>query len=269
MPFIEHRGLRLHYREHNPRRRAGPAALLLHGLGSCGEDWVLQLPALTPRYPVLAPDLPGHGRSDPLPGWPRMGDFAAAVADLLLARREPPAHVVGLSLGGAVALQLALDRPDLVRSLTLVNTFARIRTPRRFSREGTLRMLYLFLGRMDRLGEVVAGGLFPDENQEELRHLAARRLASNRPLPYLKAVLAAMRFDQRARLGEIRAPTLVVAGDRDRTVAMEAKEELARGIPGARLVVIAGSGHATTLDAADEFNRVLLEFLAEVDRESG
>src|SRR3972149_5320291 len=69
-------------------------------------------------------------------------------------------------------------------------------------------------------------------------------------------------FDARARLGEIRCPTLVVAGLDDRTVALEAKEALAHGIPGARLVLVPGSGHATPVDRADAFNGVLHEFLA-------
>jgi 3-oxoadipate enol-lactonase len=99
-----------------------------------------------------------------------------------------------------------------------------------------------------------------------MRALAAARLAANPPLTYVKLLAAIGRFDLRERLGEIRAPTLVVAGEQDATVSLECKLELAARIPGARLERIAGSGHATPLDAALRFNPVLLEFLESVEQ---
>jgi 3-oxoadipate enol-lactonase len=179
------------------------------------------------------------------------------------------AHVVGLSLGGAVALRWAIDHPEQIRSLTLVNTFARLSLGRR----GLLRMLgrivLLVTGQMDMLGEWVAGGLFPEADQFTMRKMAAARIAANPWRGYFRAALAVSRFDCRRDLSKIIAPTLIVVGERDTTVPMSPKRELARRIPGARLEVIPGSGHVTPIDATARFNRLMLDFLDEVERETG
>jgi pimeloyl-ACP methyl ester carboxylesterase len=245
--------------------KEAPVVLLLHGLGSCGEDWMLQRPALLPHFTVLAPDLRGQGAS-PMPvGWPTIEDLAGDVL-LLLDRLEIQwAHVVGLSLGGAVALQLAADEPSRVRSLVAVNTFARLRATRGSLRRGIERTWLAATGRMDELGRRVAEGLFPDDGQQAFRAAAAARLAGNRPLTYIRLLAAVSRFDLRSRLGDIRAPTLVVAGEGDTTVPFSCKLELAANIPGARLVRFAGSRHVTPLDRAGPFTARLLEFLESVE----
>ncbi len=264
MPFLETRGLRLHYGMHNPEGQS--AVVLLHGLGSCGEDWPFQLPALAPSYRVLTPDLPGHGRSTLPPGWPTVQEYARSMIDLLDGVGERAAHFVGLSLGGAVALQCALDFPHRVRSLVLVNSFARLRSAGLGTARGLLRLALVLVGPMSWVGRWVAAGLFPQAEQAALRQAAAARLASNPRRAYLGAMYAAARFDACARLDAIACPTLIVAGESDRTVPMAAKRELAESIPGARLEVVAGSGHATPLDQPVAFNHLLTKFLAEVER---
>lgn len=263
MPFFEAEGVRLHYDFHSPD--SGSTVLLLHGLGSCGEDWPLQLAALAPTYRVLTPDLPGHGRSTPPPGRPTVQEYARSMIDLLDGVGDRSAHFIGLSLGGAVALQCALDFPDRVRSLVLVNSFARLRSGAVGAGRGLLRLLLVLLAPMRWVGDWVAAGLFPGAEQAALREAAAARLASNPRRAYRAALYAAARFDVRPRLWEVSCPTLIVAGDRDRTVPLTAKHELTKGIPGARLAVVPDSGHATPLDQPQAFNDLLLRFLAEVE----
>jgi pimeloyl-ACP methyl ester carboxylesterase len=246
-------------------RPEAPVVLLLHGLGSCGEDWGLQVPALRANYSLVLPDLRGQGRTPMPPGWPSIADLAADVRTLLDDLGLASVHVVGLSLGGAVALQLAADDSRRVRSLTAVNTFARLRVARGAARRGAERTWLAATGRMHELGRRVALGLFPEEGQEPLRRAAARRLAENRPSDYLRLLMAVGRFDLRPRLAGIRSPTLVVAGGEDTTVPMACKLELVRGIHGARLQVFPGSRHVTPLDRSPEFNTCLLEFLAGVE----
>jgi 3-oxoadipate enol-lactonase len=259
----------LHYRvTPSPANGGAPAVLLLHGLGSCGDDWGLQLSALRPRFNVLAPDLRGQGASPMPAGWPGIEDMATDVLALLDLLEIESAHVVGLSLGGAVGLQLAADAPGRVRSLVAVNTFARLRGTRGSMWRGMERLWLAAMGRMDELGQRVAVGLFPHPEQLEMRSLAAARLAGNPPLTYVKLMVAIGRFDLRARLSEIRVPTLVIAGEEDTTVTLTCKLELAAGIPGARLERIAGSGHATPLDHPGCFNALLREFLESVERAS-
>lgn len=242
----------------------GPSVVLLHGLGSCGADWLLQVEALQPHYQVLTPDLRGHGDSPMPPGWPGVQELAGDVAELLDRLGLGVAHLVGLSLGGGVALDLAVRRPELVRSLTIVNASASLGGGLRRVPVSMVRLALLLAGPMPWLGAWVAQGLFPAADQQELRKLAQQRIARNSRMNYLKAVLAVLRFDLRKRIGQIRAPTLVVAGDRDRTIPLGAKRALAAAIPGARLELIQGSGHATPLDAPERFNRVLLAFLQDV-----
>lgn len=266
MAYQEIGELRIYYQLHNPHALRGTTVTLLHGLGSCGDDWFLQLPALSNFYQVLTVDLRGHGRSNQLAGWPVMADFSKDVAGLLEALGGYPTHVVGLSLGGAVALQLAADRPDLVRSLTLVNTFARIHVARVGRMRTFVRVALLAFGPMHRMGRWVANELFPYENQAQVREMAAARISGNQRSAYVRSMLAVARFDLRSRLTDISAPTLVVVGDRDTTIPIEVKAELAQGIPEARLEVMTGSGHASPIDAPEAFNRMLLRFLSDVDK---
>lgn len=266
MPLAAQTAIALQYRLHTSPAGKVPIVLLLHGLGSSGEDWALQIPALLPRYTVLAPDLRGQGDSPMPAGWPSIEDLAGDVLLLLDRLQIESAHVVGLSLGGAVALQLAADAPARLRSLVAVNAFARLRATRGSLRRGIERTWLAGTGRMDELGRRVADGLFPDGGQEAFRNAAAARLAGNRPLNYIKLLTAVSRFDLRARLGEIRAPTLVVAAEQDTTVPLSCKLELAAGIPGARLVRFAGSRHVTPLDRAEPFTALLIEFLESVEQ---
>jgi pimeloyl-ACP methyl ester carboxylesterase len=97
----------------------GPPVLLVHGLGGAASNWVELAPVVARRHRVLVPDLPGHGGSSPLPAAPTLSPFADVLAALAERERTAPAAVVGHSLGGLVALRLALRHPDAVRALVL------------------------------------------------------------------------------------------------------------------------------------------------------
>jgi len=260
MPAVALGDVTLHYETRGPGD--GTPIMLLHGLGSSSADWALQLPVLAARHRVIAPDLRGHGRSSRPRGRFTVAAMADDVARLLTALAAPPAHVVGLSLGGCVAQALALDRPDRVRSLTLVNAFAR---PAAAGPRGALRMLarlgLLACAPMRVVAAHVARGLFPRPDQRELYLAAVASLAGNPRRTYVASLRALAGFDVRRRLGELRCPTLVVAGDRDQTVPLAAKRLLERSIPGAKLLIIPDSGHATPYDQATPFTSALLAFI--------
>lgn len=259
------RSLRVPGSDSRPNRKTHDESpvVMLHGLGSRGRDWVLQIETMRDRYRVVTVDLRGHGDSAMRPGWPKITDMAADVTHLLGEINGGEYHLVGLSLGGAVALQLAVDRPELVRSLTIVNAAATLRPGLRRFPSMLVRLLLLLTGQMDALGQWVARGLFPRVDQSELRRLAAERLAQTSRTDYLKAIVAILRFDLRHRVHAIAAPTLILAGELDKTIPLRSKRALAGSIPCARLEVIARSGHATPLDAPERFNALLLGFLAE------
>jgi 3-oxoadipate enol-lactonase len=261
MPYYSIGTTRLYYQIHNPEFDRGKAVVFLHGLGSCGEDWQLQLPALGKHYRIIMIDLRGHGRSDLGEGWATIEQMAEDVTAILADLNEASVHVVGLSLGGAVALQLAVLAPDLIASLIAVNTFARLRPSRNGWLHGLVRLGLVLTDQMDLLGKWVARGLFPRPDQVELRTISAARLASNSRKSYLHSLTAAARFDLRQDLKNIRPPTLVIAGELDRTVSKDSIQELVTGIPDARLEVFPGSGHVTPYDAAERFNQTVLTFL--------
>jgi 3-oxoadipate enol-lactonase len=244
---------------------AGSPLVLLHGLGSSSADWPLQMPAFTTRYRVITVDLRGHGRSQDGAWRYTIAQMAEDVAALLAHLDEPPAHVVGLSLGGCTAQILAARHPGQVRALVLCNTFARLRPDSLRNAGQLLGRAWLFAtAPMPVVARYVAAGLFPKPEHHALYAEAAARLGRNRKRPYLAAMRAVVAYDSRALLAAIRCPTLVLAGDSDRTVPRAAVQALAQGIPGARFRLIADSGHATPYDQPEEFNRNVLEFLAGV-----
>jgi 3-oxoadipate enol-lactonase len=260
------RGRDLYHERHGPL--GAPPLLLLHGLGSSSADWRWQVATFSDRYAIVLPDLRAHGRSAlsgvaPAHGRLSVETMAEEVDGLLTSLGDDPVHVVGLSLGGCVALALALEAPARVRSLTLVNTFARLRPA---GLRGGWRMLerlvLLGVAPMPVIAARIARNLFPQPAQADLRAAAVASLGRNDKRAYWAAIRALARFDARRRLGEIHCPTLLVAGERDTTVPRASLELLRRRIPHAQVRIVPDSGHATPYDQPLLFNGLLLEFLA-------
>jgi pimeloyl-ACP methyl ester carboxylesterase len=251
----------LHFLDPNPA--GSPAVLLLHGLGSNGSMWRLQFEALVALgMRPIAPDVPGFGdsRYDGR-GW-SIRRVAKELADLLDELGTGPAHVIGLSMGGVIAQQFALDFPERVRKLVLVSTFCVLR-PNSLSQWLYFfqRLVVVHLLGLERQSKLVARRVFPGPGQESLREMAAAQIASADPRAYRAAMRALGLFDSRRRLKQIRVPTLVITGAGDSTVSPARQKTLADGIPGARQVVIPDGGHAVAIDQEAAFNRVLLDFL--------
>ncbi|HLA31157.1 MAG TPA: alpha/beta fold hydrolase, partial [Pseudomonas sp.] len=118
MSYFDHAGCRLHYEEHG----RGAPVLLVHGLGSSTLDWEYQIPDLAAHYRVIALDLRGHGRSDKPRERYSMAGFAADVAALIKHLQLHQVHLVGISMGGMIGFQLGVDRPELLKSLCIVNS---------------------------------------------------------------------------------------------------------------------------------------------------
>lgn len=257
-------GLSVRFEETNPT--GDPTVVLLHGLGSAGEAWQLQFdPVASLGFRVVAPDIPGFGWS-PWPGGPvSISRFAQMMAHFIQGIGAAPAHVAGISMGGTIALQLALDHPQLVRSLVLVNTFARLR-PRSLSERlyFLVRLALTHLLGPERQAELVARRIFPHPHQEELRAVLKRHIRQADPKVYRGALRALWRFDVEERLEAIRVPTLVITGEEDTTVPPPVQEILAKRIPGARHVRIPGAGHGVIADSPDAFNEALISFYREL-----
>jgi pimeloyl-ACP methyl ester carboxylesterase len=259
MPYFDNRGCQLHYEDYG----RGEPLLLVHGLGSSTRDWEYQIPVLTQHYRVIALDVRGHGRSDKPRGAYRIADFADDVAALIQYLQLPPIHLVGISMGGMIGFQLGVDRPELLRSLTIVNSGPEVkaRSPRdwlEIAKRWTLSRLLS----LDTIAKALAKLLFPRPEQAELRRKVEERWPQNDKRAYLASLDAIIGWGVRERLGRITCPTLVITADRDYT-PVERKREYVAEMPDARLLVIENSRHATPLDQPERFNSALLAFLGE------
>jgi 3-oxoadipate enol-lactonase len=169
------------------------------------------------------------------------------------------AHVVGLSLGGMVALQLALDWPLAVDTLTLIDTGAGI--PPEFEPVAREALRAIEEQPMAEIARARITNAFSPVVNPVMRDYLIDRVARNDKAAYAAAARAVFAFDARDRLREIEAPALVVWGEADVVTPAPLAEELAANIPNARLVRLAGAGHVSSMEKPAEFNAALLEFL--------
>jgi 3-oxoadipate enol-lactonase len=262
MSLAELPGLKLHYRDEGQ----GAALLLLHGLGSSGADWELVAPGFAKDHRVLTPDLRGHGETEKPAGGYGVALHARDVAAFLDALKLKAVDVVGLSMGGMVAFQLAVDRPDLVRSMVIVNSGPDM-VPRKLKVKlgfATRLMLLRLLG-PKRFAAMIAKRLFPKPEQAALREQIAARLGANAPDVYLRATRGLIGWSVIDRIGEIAAPVLVVSSERDYT-PLAAKQAYAAKLRNARVVELKDSGHAAPADQPQALTELIREHISARDR---
>ncbi|MFP4228461.1 MAG: alpha/beta fold hydrolase [Salinivenus sp.] len=262
MPYFTVDGVRLYYDE----RGEGEPLLFVHGLGSSSRDWFEQVPHFADRYRVLRLDLRGHGRSERPSGPYHIAQFARDVAVGVRRLDAAPAHVVGLSMGGMVALELAAGARSLVRSLVVVNSVAdmRLQTWSDVWFYVSRRLAVQTLG-MRRVGRLLADRLFPGPHQEAHRREFIERWSQNDKQAYLWSVDAIMGWSVTERLPEITPPTLLVSSDQDYT-PIATKNRMAARMPNAELAVVEGAHHALPVEKPNVFNALVDDFLRGVDR---
>lgn len=207
-------------------------------------------------------DLRGHGSSDKPPGPYSLSDFASDVAGVIDHLGVGPLPVVGISLGGMTAFQLAADRPALVSRLMSVNALPAFDVAELGKLQVALRKLVTRFMGMEKMGELLAPKLFPDEDMAEEREMLIERWAQNDKKAYRAAFQAILDWpgvaDEMTRFDK---PVLVVASDQDYT-SVESKRPLIDRMPTARMVVIENAHHAVPVERPQLFNEVLEEFLS-------
>ncbi len=239
----------------------GKPVLLIHGLGSSTKEWESQIDFFAQDYQVIAFDVRGHGKSEKPAGPYSVARFADDTAELLRSLCSEPAHVVGISMGGMIAFQLALDAPELVKSLTIVNSAPEMRVKSFKEKKGALiRKLTVKIFGVGRMGKVLAKRLFPNDDQEFFRIQLAERWAENDKKPYLDSFNAIVNWSVMDRVGLIRCPVFIVAAEHDYT-PISFKEEYAAKIMDSEVKVIANSRHLTPTDSPVAFNLVVKAFL--------
>jgi pimeloyl-ACP methyl ester carboxylesterase len=238
MPFLTVAGYKAYYAQRRPVPVAQLAVVLIHGAGGTHQHWLYQVRDL-PRAPSYALDLPGHGRSE---GAGR--DSIAAYGDWLVAFLNAAelqrAVLVGHSMGGAIALDVALRYPDRVAGLGLVATGARLRV--------APALLETIRQDRDQAIGLLSEWTYGPEAPGELVRLGRRQMAEVSAEVLYGDFVACDAFDVMGRLGEIRKPALVVCGTKDRMAPPKYSFYLRDQIAGATLRLIEGAGHMVMLE---------------------
>ena len=263
MPTTEIDGRTIYYEEHGE----GEPLLGVMGLAADTLSWALQVPAFSERHRLVVFDNRDVGRSSPFEGDYEVTDMAhdaLALADALELERF---HLVGVSMGGAIAQEMALAAPERVRTLTLVVTFA---SSGAYGRELAERWgaRVQKLTREEHLDELLLLTLSEAffENAEAVDFVRSVALGNPNPQPpegFARQLRASSGHRAGDRLSSLAMPVHVIGAEYDILIPVWKSREVAELIPGSRLTVIEGAPHAAQLERAQEFNDAVLGFIAE------
>ena len=245
---------------------AGPLAVFLHGIGGNRTNWRDQLPVFGRDFHAVAWDARGYGDSDDYEGALDFGDFAHDLRRVLDHFEAPRAHLIGLSMGGMIALDFAERHGDRVASLTLCDSlpgFTHLSDDQRreFIR---LRQEPLLAGKEPRdMAPAVAHSLLGKNPRAGSYERLVESMSALHKQSYLKTIAGSANYARTFDLERIAVPTHVVVGDEDTLTPPATSREMARRIPGARLTIIEGAGHLSNIEQPEAFNRAVLAFLIE------
>ena len=241
----------------------GPLLVFLHGIGGNRSNWAEQLAYFAGTYTAVAWDARGYGESDGL-----VADFQDFADDLarLIRHFGGPAHVVGLSMGGRIALDAWARTPDLIASLTLADTSAgsaETASPERV--EAFLRLRRKPLLEDGKTPAEIAPGIVAAIAGPNITDAQRARLIDSHARLHAEAYLATMavvtRFTDFPPWESVTCPVLVLAGEHDRVATPAYAASVAAALPDARLHIIPGAGHVSNIEAPDAFNAALDDFL--------
>lgn len=226
-------------------RGEGPPLVMLHGLSDDCTFWLPLVERLSPPFRVVAPDLRGHGESDKPPGPYSIKQIAADVAGMMTALGIPEARVAGFSMGSAVALQLALDHPERVRSLALLSAFVAGDPGLKAVTDGLADALRTggFGAFFDAMLPLVISPDVIEANREILALRREEKVRTESAPAVLAALDACMRWDVRAEFGRVRCPVFILSGREDRLTPPALAGAVHADVPGSRWEILDGVGH--------------------------
>jgi 3-oxoadipate enol-lactonase len=242
----------------------GPFAVFLHGIGGNRTNWRANLPAFAPHFACAAWDARGYGASDDYDGTLAFDDFVADLLRVLDHFGVAQAHLVGLSMGGRIAMRCALLHPQRVATLTLLDTHEGFEAFSPAQRQAFVdsRRAPLLAGQEPRdIAEPVARtlvspGARPEHLQQLVDSIAALHKAS-----YIKSLEATVAQVTLGDIAAIRAPAHFVVGAEDRLTPPAMHHAMAAKLGGAPVSVLPGAGHLSNIEAAEAFNAAALAWL--------
>jgi 3-oxoadipate enol-lactonase len=258
MPFVENLVARIYWDEEG----SGAPLLLIMGLGWASHGWHRSRSILSEKYRTIALDNRGVGRSDAPPGPYSIAQMAADAAAVLNAARVNTAHIFGVSMGGMIAQEFALQYPNKVRSLILGCTATGGPQAVRAA-EPVLQVLMTRGQDPDQFAKAITPFIYdPGTAPERIEEDAVMRrkwyASGDAYSAQLQAVLA---WEAYSRIAQISAPTLVIHGENDRLVPVENAKLIAARIPGAKLVVLPNASHLFLTDQTRAAHSAILDFL--------
>lgn len=264
MKSVKVNGLEIAYRETG----SGDPVVLLNGTGESGGTWLAQTNDLEDRWRCIAVDQRDTGYSSYVeqPYTPR--EMAEDAAGLIEALGLGAAHVVGYSLGGAAAMELALVRPDLVRSLVLLSTWPGSDEWCKAEFRSWIAIRERYWDDEEKFLDALLVWVFGPKTYttpgliDGYKTMAAAREPTQRQEGFVRQCLADIAHDAEDRIHAISAPTLVIVGEDDICTPPRYARRLAELIPGARLVTIPDAAHGALWERPSEVNAAITEFLA-------
>ena len=246
----------LHYFLHKGGSKLRPPLVLIHNAGGDHLSWPPEIRRLLDQH-VITLDLPGHGKTEG-PGRQSIQAYAHDVAAFLDGIDLSRAVFIGHSMGGAIALVLALNYPDRVAGIGLISTGPSLPIPasviENAANQSTLPLA------IKRLQELSFGSLAP----ENLKELFFKSLSGTRQTLLLDDLLACDQFNLTDRLDAIRTPALVVCGTEDKLTPPRFSELLSQRIPGTALQMVDGAGHMLVLEQPRRLAKLISVFVATI-----
>jgi len=258
MPAVIVNGVEIAYADEGK----GEPLIFLHGLGISQADWQPQIEYFKEHYRVIAPDFRGHGASEKPDADYSISIHSTDIIALMDVLELPSVHIVGLSMGGMVAFQLAVDTPERLRTMTIVNSGPALPNDT-FAAKKMLwsRLIMIHLLGMKWFAKKVAENMFVSTEHDEAIAALANQIASNPKKIYLRNLKSLWGWGVLEHLAGIKIPTLMLTGDSDYS-PVAVKQAIVGAMQRAELVVVENSGHGTPIERPEETNKAIEAFLS-------
>ncbi len=258
MSKVKVRDIELNYNEEG----SGFPLILVHGLNGDLTTWALLMPKLSQRYRTIALDVRGHGETSKPDQLYSVKVFCEDLYDFMNQLNIPNAHFVGVSMGGGIVQQFALDHPKMTRSLVLVSTVSYLdeQTHQTFRRLRQTLNEEGYPAFYDESIKLAFTPQFATANSVAIAKWKEKWVRSASPVAIGRAIDACMAFNLKAEIARISLPTLIISGRADALTPIHLAGQIHRSIQGSEWKILEGAGHLLPIERASQVAQLVLEF---------